>query len=235
LRAERVAREARDQVICTIAWSCRPDDLAELARVLRTAGGLTPALLLRSMLGGQSDLFAAAMAELSDLAPSRVAAFVLEPRGQGFAALARRAGLKASVLPAFRAGLAAIKTHVSEPSNGLKLSLVQTVIDDCEQRENPALAKVRALLWRFAAEAAKGEAASFAHEAAVSASGGRLPPVLDFSPVNDDAYAPKSIADYSQASVSAGSSEIITLPTNEDLAPRVELPRELGALLDNAA
>jgi uncharacterized protein (DUF2336 family) len=235
-RAQRVAREARDQAICTIAWSGRPDERAELARALRTAGGLTPALLLRSVLGGQSDLFASAMAELSDLPPSRVVAFVLEPRGQGFSALARRAGLKESVLPAFRAALAAIKTHVGEPSNGLKLSLVQTVIDDCEQRDDPALAKVLGLLWRFAAEAAKAEAASLAREAAVSASGDRLPPILDFSPVNDDAgHAPKLIADCSQASVNAGSSEIITLPTNEDLAPRVELPRELVALLDNAA
>ena len=56
-RAERVAREARDQAISAIAASCRPDERAELARALRAAGALTPALLLRSLLGGRSDLF----------------------------------------------------------------------------------------------------------------------------------------------------------------------------------
>ena len=75
------------------------------------AGALTPALLLRSLLGGERDLFVAAMAELSGLPPPRVAAFVVEPHGEGFAALARRAGLKNGLLPAFRAALATIKTH----------------------------------------------------------------------------------------------------------------------------
>ena len=93
-RAEHLAREARDQAICSIASSCEKDERAELARALRTAGALTPALLLRSLLGGERTLFAAAMAELSGLPLSRVAGFMLKPRAQGFAALARRAGLK---------------------------------------------------------------------------------------------------------------------------------------------
>jgi uncharacterized protein (DUF2336 family) len=104
-RAERIAREARDQAISAIASSCRPDERAELTRALRMSGALTPALLLRSLLGGRYELFAASMAELSGLPPPRVAAFILEPQGQGFASLARRAGLKDGVLPAFRAAL----------------------------------------------------------------------------------------------------------------------------------
>jgi uncharacterized protein (DUF2336 family) len=240
-RAERVAREARDQAISAIASSCSPDERAELARALRAAGALTPALLLRSLLGGQSDLFAASMVELSGLPPPRVAAFILEPEGQGFAALARRAGLKDGVMPAFRAALAAIKTHVGESGGELKLKLVQTAIDECERRNNPALTKVLALLWRFAAEAAKAEAASFAHEAAGSPSGGRLPPILDFSPVNDDeGRAPKLIGDFSRAPLAplvAPPLEVDAPPTNpsEHQGPRLELPPELVARLDNAA
>jgi uncharacterized protein (DUF2336 family) len=237
-QAERVARGARDQAICVIASSCRPGERAELARALRAAGALTPALLLRSLLGGQTDLFVAAMAELSGLPPPRVAAFILEPRGGGFAALARRAGLKDSALPAFRAALAALKTHAGVSADGLKLKLVQKVIDECERRNDPALAKILALLWRFAAEAAKAEAASFAGEAAESASGGRLPPVLDFSPVNDDQdREPKLIADFSRAPVNAPPLELDAPPMDagEDRAPRVELPSELVARLDDAA
>ena len=101
-----------------------------------------------------------ALAELSGLPLPRVAAFILEPQGEGFAALARRAGLKGGVLLAFRAALAAIKAQAAEAGDSLKLPLVQKVIDDCEQLDDPALAKVRALLWRFAAEAAKAEAAT---------------------------------------------------------------------------
>jgi uncharacterized protein (DUF2336 family) len=145
-RAERVAREARDQAICTIASSCRPDERVELTRALRAAGALTPALLLRSLLGGERTLFSQALAELSGLPEPRVAAFILEPLGEGFAALARRAGLKGGVLLAFRAALAAIKAQAAEAGDSLKLPLVQKVIDTCEQLDDPALAKVRALL-----------------------------------------------------------------------------------------
>ena len=128
-QAERIARDARDQALCTIASSCRPDERAELTHALRAAGSLTPALLLRSLLGGEWALFADALAELSSLPLPRVAAFILEPQGEGFAALALRAGLKSGVLAAFRAALAAIKVHAGEIGGGLKLSLVQKVID----------------------------------------------------------------------------------------------------------
>jgi hypothetical protein len=236
-RAERVAREARDQAICTIASSCRPGERAELTRALRAAGALTPALLLRSLLGGERTLFAHALAELSRQPLPRVAAFMLEPRGEGFAALARRAGVRSGVLSAFRAALAAVKTHAGEPGDGLKLPLVKKVIDECEELDDPALAKVLALLWRFAAEAAKAEAARFAREAA-STSVGRLPPLLEFSPVNDDSgHAPKLTADFGWPPTGAAMLELAAPAANsgDDKAPRVELPSELVARLEDAA
>jgi uncharacterized protein (DUF2336 family) len=237
-RAERIAREARDKALCSIFSSCPPGERAELARALRKAGALTPALLLRSLLGGERDLFAEALAELSGLPPPRVDAFILEPRGEGFAALASRAGLKSGVMPAFRAALAANKMHPREPGDGLKLELVQKVIDECERRHNPALARVRALMWRFAAEAARAEAADFAREAAASASPGRLPQILDFSPVNDDAgQVPKLVADFDWFATDPAPLELSAprKELSEDKAPRVELPPELFAPRDDAA
>jgi uncharacterized protein (DUF2336 family) len=237
-QAERIAREARDQALCTIASSSRPDERAELTRTLRAAGSLTPALLLRSLLGGGWALFADALAELSAVPLPRVAAFILEPQGEGFAALAHKAGLKSGVLPAFRAALAAIKVHSGEIGDGLKLPLVQKVIDECEKSDDPTLAKVRALLWRFAAEAAKAEAASFAREAAASAPGGRLPQILDFLPVNDEAgQAPKLLADFGKLPTSGRALELSAPPANpaEDRGPCVELPPKLIARLDDAA
>jgi uncharacterized protein (DUF2336 family) len=236
VRAERVAREARDQAICTIASSCRPDERADLTRALRAAGSLTPALLLRSLLGGERVLFAQALAELSGLPLPRVAAFILEPQGEGFAALARRAGLKTGALFAFRAALAAIRTQAGAPGDALKLPLVQKVIDACEQRDDPALTKVRALLWRFAAEAARAEAADFAREAAAPA--GRLPLVLEFSPVNDDSgQAPKLITHFASPPIGAAPLELAApfAISIEDRAPPIELPRELVARLNDAA
>lgn len=237
-QAERIARDARDQALCSIASSCHPNERAELTRALRAAGALTPALLLRSLLGGERDLFAQALAELSGLPLPRVAGFILEPRGEGFAALARRAGLKNGVLAAVRAGLAAIKIHAGQVGGGLKLSLVQKVIDECERRNDPALAKVRALLWRFAAEAAKAEAASFARAATGSASGGRLPQILDFSPVNDDAasQAAKLIADFDWPPAGAAPLKLwAAANSGEDRAPRIELALALVAQVDDAA
>ena len=226
-RARRIARETRDQTICLIASSCRQGERAELARALRASGALTPALLLRSLLGGERELFAEALADLSGLPAPRVAAFIREPRGEGFAALACRAGLRSGVLPAFRAALAAIGTRRGGAHEGLELELVQKVIDECERLDNPALRKVLALLWRFAAEAARAEAAEFAREAA-SASGARLPQILDFSPVNDDeaGRAPKLIAEFDWVEDSAPAFELgaPAMALTEDRAPPVELP-----------
>ena len=149
-----------------------------------------------------------------------------------------RAGLKSGVFTAFRAALAAIKTYDGEAGDGLKLSLVQKVIDECEQIQDPALAKVRALLWRFAAEAAKAEAAGFARDATAPSSGVRLPRLLNFSPVNDDSgQASKLIADFGWPPTSAPALELPPPSENsgENKARRVELPPEIVAQLANAA
>ncbi len=239
-RAERIAREARDQAICSIFSSCESGERTEITRALRVSGALTPALLLRSLLGGERGLFAEALAELTGLPPPRVGAFLLEPDGEGFAALAHKAGLKNGILPAFRAALDALRTHAGEARDDLNLKLVQKVIDQCEGRDDPALAKVLALLWRFAAEAARAEAASFAQAAAATASPGRLPQILDFSPVNDDSggEAPKLIADFDWLPEGTAPPLEISAPpavAGECQAPLVELPPDLVAPFDDAA
>jgi uncharacterized protein (DUF2336 family) len=237
-RAERVAREARDQAICTIASFCLPEERAQLTKALRVAGALTPALLMRSLLGGDRALLADTLAELSGLPVPRVTAFIFEPHGEGFAALAHRAGLKRGPLLAIRAALAAINAHAPKPSDRLNLSLVQKVIHECDRLEDASFVKVRTLLWRFAAEAAKAEAKTFAREATASAADGRLPPLLEFLPINDDEdRAPKLIVDVSRGPVNAPILELSASSMNadEDAAPRVELPLEFVVRLADAA
>ena len=69
---------------------------------------MTIALLMRALLSGNRALFEQALAELSGLAPPRIAGFVREPRSAGFAALYGKTGLPAHFLPVFRAALVAL-------------------------------------------------------------------------------------------------------------------------------
>ena len=151
---------------------------------------------------------------------------MLAPRGEGFAALAHKAGLNGQLMPAFAAALAALKTYAGGPGDGLKLPLVETVIDECERRRDPALAKVMALLWRFAAEAVKSEAAGFARDAIAATRRGRLPRSLDFSPANDDIAEPISGDAFDRPRLGPAQLELIAATSNPagDVAPRVELP-----------
>jgi len=155
-RAEKIAREARDGALASIAADCEPQERAELVRTLRERGALTMALILRSLLEGERELASAALAELSGQSYARSAAFARNPYGQGFAALARKAGLPRHALPAFSAALAAIEACGSGRRGGLKAWLVEATIEACEQKHDSALAPILALLWRFAAEAARG-------------------------------------------------------------------------------
>jgi uncharacterized protein (DUF2336 family) len=183
IQAERSARDSRDAALAGIAADCADGELAELARALRERGVLTLALLLRSLLGGDRTLLAASLSELSGLPPRRVAGFVGDPNGGGFAAAALVAGLPRHALPVFRAALGAIETQGAERGAALKAPLVRSAIAACERSGDPALEPILALLSRFEAEAARAQARSSAR---IAARMGRLPPQLDFSPANDE-------------------------------------------------
>jgi uncharacterized protein (DUF2336 family) len=185
-RAEKIARESRDAALASIVADCEPKERAELVRTLRRHGALTMALILRSLLEGERELAAAALAELSGQTYARAAAFARDPYGQGFAALALKSGIPRHALPALRSALRAIETQGAGRGEGLKPWLVQATIAACEAERDPALAPILSLLWRFAAEAARTGARAMAHAAAV---GPRLPPALAFAPANDDGGA----------------------------------------------
>ena len=187
-RAGKAARDARDAALVAIAADCPPQERAELARTLRERGALTIAVLLRSLLSGERDLISAALAELSGQAHARASAFVRDPRGHGFAALARRSGLPRHALPAFRAAIEAIEVHGAGEAGGLKLRLVEATIRACQAAGDPALGPILSLLWRFAAEAARAEARAIACAATGEA---HLPEQLTFAPANDDSALPE--------------------------------------------
>jgi uncharacterized protein (DUF2336 family) len=174
-RAERIAREAAEQGAVCVANRSPSAEMRDFVRHLRQRGGLTIALLVRALLSGNRALFENALAELSGLAPARVAGFMREPRSTGFAALYGKTGLPAYLLPAFRAALAALDKADIVPGDQISWALTKCVIAACEGIHSPERDNFVSLLRRFEAEAAREEARVFASE---SAAYGRAPGLL---------------------------------------------------------
>jgi uncharacterized protein (DUF2336 family) len=172
-RAQRIARDAREQATATIVSGARGDELAELARRMRASGGLTVAMLMRALLCGDREFFAQALSELSGLASHRAAALARAPKGQGFAALYAKARLPDAFLTAFRAALAALDAVDPPRGETLSRTLCERVIAACEGRGEVEQGPMLALLWRFASEAARASAREYAEDA------WRAPPPLE--------------------------------------------------------
>jgi uncharacterized protein (DUF2336 family) len=211
-RAERLARDGREQAFVAIAAECDGADLAELVGWLRSAGHLTVALLLRGLAGGDAALFAQCLADMADMPPARAAALAREPRGQGFAALYARSGLPAHLFPAFR--IAADCARGAKAGAAIDYALTTRMLRAVEALADPALAPVAAMLWRLAGEGARDDAREFAAHA--------LSPEA----------AIQAQAEVEDFEIEAQAPAVLMLnvePSNENFAPLVELERELTA------
>jgi uncharacterized protein (DUF2336 family) len=228
-RAEKIAREARDAALASIAAKCEPQERGELVRTLRERGALSMALILRSLLRGERELASAALAELSGQTYARASAFARNPYGQGFAALARKSGLPRHALPAFCAALGAIESHGAGRDDGLKPRLVEATIAACEAQRDPALAPILSLLWRFAAEAGRAEA----RVARAAAAKPRLPLSLDFAPANDEGGGAPNAGPIKSLAAPTVSAAQPADPA-EDPPPRLEISQNLIRPLDAA-
>ncbi len=235
-RAERIARDAREQATVTIARSSEGEELAELVAHMRESGTLTVAVLMRALLSGDRGLFIQALSEISGLPERRVAAFAANPSGCGFAAVYAKAQLPAAFLPAFRAALAGVEA--SRPARGDKVSraLAERVIEACERQGGAGLAPMQSLLWRLAAEAAREDAREFARGAARVA-----PPRLDVPQLEAPNYAPLLIEAVAAAleefepPPEEAPSDPIDLEFEESPAPPAPLPEDMLAALADAA
>jgi uncharacterized protein (DUF2336 family) len=163
-RAERIVREECEQATVVIAHTSNDADVADLMRRLRASGGLTIALLVRALLSGGVALFEAAMSELSGLPRERVAAFARDPRGSGFAALYRRAGLSADFFPVFRAILTALAEVGAGDDAALSLAMIERTIAICEKLNSGRYEALLSLLRRLESEAARGVARAYADD-----------------------------------------------------------------------
>jgi uncharacterized protein (DUF2336 family) len=163
-RAQRIAQEACEKATVILAAEF---DVSPLVGHLRETGQLTAGLVLRSLLSGNIDFFEQALAELADLPAARVSALLHDRRAGGFKAVYERAGLPASVYPAFRAAIEAMhEDGLAEPGGAtrLKRRMVERVLTSCAGLPAGDVEPLMMLLRRYATEAAREEARLFCDE-----------------------------------------------------------------------
>jgi len=164
-RSARLARESTERVAVALAAGGQDSDAPEIVEVLRVNGQLTAGLMLRSLLSGEPALAEAAFVTLSDLPPQRVAALLRDKRGSGLKALYRKAGLPASLQPAFTAAITALNLRGFDASSrvqGLDRSILREVLIACETLDDPESRALMGLLRRMDSEAAREEARAMA-------------------------------------------------------------------------
>jgi uncharacterized protein (DUF2336 family) len=157
VKQQRVLDEALMQGTIEIALQAG-DDLPALVHHLRESARLTPALLLRGVLGGDLRLLTVSLAELSGMEEGRVSSLMRSRADATLAALLRRAGL-----PAFleRPLIAAIRTAQDlapeERGAALSLPVIRATETACLDLEGGEDVRLLALLRRYESEAARAQ------------------------------------------------------------------------------
>ncbi len=168
-RTERVMRESSEKVAVRLATrtlaSPAPIMEAELGGLidqLRRSNLLTPGLILRSLLSGETALAEAALAHLAGVPLARAADILHDRRGGGVAALCRKAQLPAALVPAFVSAFAALREIGAPLTEAARASvsrrITERVLIACDSSDEVENASLMALLRRFEADAAREEA-----------------------------------------------------------------------------
>ena len=206
-RADRIARDGREQAFVAIAADAPREELPELVAWLGKAGHLTVALLLRALASGDGALFAQSLSDMTGVPLQRVAGLLREPRGQGFPALYARSGLPAHLAPAFRiAAECAGEAHGA--GVGVNYALTMKMLRAIEALDDPALSPLTAMLWRLAGEGAREDAREFAAQAQTPAP--QVEIEIEAAPEAIEAEAPPVLL-------------LNVEPSNENFAPPIEL------------
>ena len=111
-------------------------------------------------------MFEDVLAELSGLPLARVQALIHGRGAAGFRAVYEKAGMPASVFPAFREALTALGEASSEEamSSRLKRQVVERVLAQCERADVADIEPLLILMRRYAAEAAREDARAYCEE-----------------------------------------------------------------------
>ncbi len=167
-RAIRVAKEACEKATVILAAEMPKTELQSLIGHLRETGQLTAGLILRALLSGNLALFEEALADLSGLPLPRVVGLLHDRGRAGFRAVYEKAGLPASVYPAFREAIATMQEDgfLGDPAGAtrLKRRMVERVLTRCADLPPREVEPLLTLLRRFATEAAREEARMFCED-----------------------------------------------------------------------
>jgi uncharacterized protein (DUF2336 family) len=182
-RAQRIAQEACEKATVILAAVSESTEVSPLIGHLRATGQLTAGLVLRSLLSGNIDFFEQALAELTGLPAARVSALLHDRRAAGFKAVYQRAGLPASVYPAFRAAIEAMQETGMQAEPGgttrLKRRMVERVLTSCARMPAGDVEPLMTLLRRYATEAAREEARLFCDDLVEMGNMGNIVPAND--------------------------------------------------------
>lgn len=165
----------------TVAIARGTGDIGVFVAHLRGKGQLTPALLLRSVLGGDTAFIAAALADLCEMDPARVAGLAASRSETAIAALLRRAGIPAFLHPVLTAAIrAAAVLPAAERRGEFALPVIRAAQSACIDIPGEEGVRLMALLRRYEAEAARHEsrhlAESLRREASEERAQFSLPP-----------------------------------------------------------
>ena len=167
-RARRITREACEKATVALAAESPEGEVRPLIHHLRESGQLTAGLILRALLSGNVRLFEEALAELAAVPLARAVGIVHDRRSASFRALYDKAGLPASIFPAFREAVEAMREDGFPIEAGgacrLKRRIIERVLTRCESATLDEIEPLLTLLRRYAAEAARDEARLFCDE-----------------------------------------------------------------------
>ncbi len=171
-RAERAMRDSTEKVAVQLAHEAQGEehDLEALVAQLRSTDRLTPGLILRSLLSGETALAETALAQLAGMPTARAANILHDRRGAGVAALCRKARIPEAIVPAIVAAAEAVREVGAPLHAGLRARtarrIIERVLIACDASVAGDNAALMALLRRFEAEAAREEAQEIAQRLA---------------------------------------------------------------------
>jgi uncharacterized protein (DUF2336 family) len=160
IRAERLERDCAESGAIALAAMTQDDEVAALAAALFASDALTPQLLLRSLLCGETRLLVEALAQLAGVSPAKASGLVHARGGAGFGALYRKAGLPPRFAPAFEAALSALREGCADDARpgALASRIIERVLTSVAALDDSELDRLMALLLRYQAEAVREEA-----------------------------------------------------------------------------
>jgi uncharacterized protein (DUF2336 family) len=167
-RAQTMVREARESATIAAAFEAPADHMPSLVRQLIDKGEMTPSLVIRAAVSGQTLLFETALAALAAVPLERVTALVASGRRGNLMALLEKAGLPRKTHAAFAAAVDVIRA--GDAARGAAgdyrraTQLIDAIVALYRKRPDRELDHILALLRRFATEAKRAAARDYAHQ-----------------------------------------------------------------------